>query len=253
MQDVKDWFSGPLGQLVLASEERVLEQLLPGFFGYHLLQLSPQENPLFSSSVIHNKLKLTASSNDALATGDCMAAEATELPFAEDSLDVVLLHHMLDFHSEPQKLLREVSRVALPMGHVVIVGFNPMSLWGACQPIGRLRHKTPWTGKFIPPGRLMDWLNLLNFKIDRAQYCLYGWPTLKSTSKLPDFSHGLSRNANLPFGGIYLIVARKQVGSMIKFRPVWQRTRAFGRLSVVPPARPATGRGISTRDLPPED
>ncbi|MFT7244334.1 MAG: SAM-dependent methyltransferase [Candidatus Azotimanducaceae bacterium] len=253
MQDVKDWFTGPLGQLVLANEERVLEQLLPGFFGYHLLQLSPQETPLFSSSVIHHKLKLTASSNDAQATGDCMAAEATELPFAEDSLDVVLLHHMLEFHREPLKLLREVSRVALPMGQLVIVGFNPMSLWGACQPIGRLRVKMPWTGNFIPPGKLMDWLNVLNFTIDRAQYCLYGWPTLKSTSKLPDFSHGLSRNANLPFGGIYIIVARKQVGSMIKVRPVWQRTRAFGRLSVVPPARPATGRGISTRDLPPED
>jgi len=253
MQDVKDWFTGPLGQLVLANEERVLEQLLPGFFGYHLLQLSPQENSLFSSSVIHHKLKLTAGSNDTKATGDCMAAEATELPFAEDSLDVVLLHHMLEFHREPLKLLREVSRVALPMGQLVIVGFNPMSLWGACQPIGRLREKTPWTGDFIPPGKLMDWLNVLNFKIDRAQYCLYGWPTLKSTAKLPDFSHGLSRNANLPFGGIYIIVARKQVGAMIKVRPVWQRTRAFGGLSVVPPARPATGRGISTRDLPPED
>tara|TARA_R110002073_G_scaffold25378_27_gene84286 strand:- start:4921 stop:5682 length:762 start_codon:yes stop_codon:yes gene_type:complete len=253
MQDVKDWFATPLGQQVLASEERVLEQLLPGFFGYHLLQLSPQQAPLFSSSVIQHKLKLTEGVENKLLTGDSLSADATELPFSEDSIDVVLLHHLLEFHHDPQKLLREVSRIALPMGQLVIVGFNPLSLWGACQPVGRLRNKAPWTGKFIPPGKLMDWLNLLNFKIDRAQYCLYGWPTLRSTSKLPDFSQGLSRNANLPFGGIYIIVARKQVGSMIKVRPVWQRTPAFGRLSVVPPARPAAGRGLTTRDLPPEE
>jgi len=253
MQEVKDWFATPLGQQVLASEECVLEQLLPGFFGYHLLQLSPQESPLYSSSVIQHKLKLTDGVAGTHLAGDSLASEATDLPFSEDSIDVVLLHHLLEFHREPQKLLREVSRVALPMGQLVIVGFNPMSLWGACQPVGRIRDRAPWTGKFIAPGKLMDWLNLLNFKIDRAQYCLYGWPTMRSTSKLPDFSQGLSRNANWPFGGIYLIVARKQVGSMIKVRPVWQRARAFGGLSVVPPPRPATGRGISTRDVPPEE
>ena len=258
MQDLRNWFSTPLGQGVLASEERVLEQLLPGFFGYHLFQLSCQDKALFDSSVIQHKLKLTSFDMDhSLAPGDSMAGDVTQLPFEEDSLDVVLLHHMLEFHKSPQTLLREVSRVALPMGQLVIVGFNPLSLWGAYKPIGQLRkshsYPQPWNGRFITPGRLMDWLNLLNFKIDRAQYCLYGLPTLKATSKLPDFSQGLSRNANLPFGGVYVIVARKQVGSMIKMQPVWQRKRAFGRLSVVPPARPAAGRGITTRDIPPDE
>jgi SAM-dependent methyltransferase len=252
MQDVQNWFQTPLGQALFATEERVLEQLLPGFFGYHLLQMSPQERPLFSSSVIRHKVKLTGDLCLGQAgNADSMAARAEQLPFAEDSLDVVLLHHMLEFATSPQMLLREAARVALPMGQLVIVGFNPLSLWGLCKPIGKLRRKLPWTGHFVAPGQLMDWLTLLNFKIDRAHYSMYGLPTVRSAKNPPDYSHGLSRNANWPFGGVYIIVARKQTGSMIKMKPVWQKRPAFGKLTVVPPARPATGRGMSTRDVPP--
>lgn len=257
MQEVRDWFQDPLGQSVLATEERVLEQLLPGFFGYHLFQLSPQERALFDSSVIQHKVKLTAElsqqSETTKHTDDGMAARPDQLPFADDSLDVVLLHHMLEFSNSPQNLLREAARVALPMGQLVIVGFNPLSFWGMYKPLGNLRKKLPWTGRFVPPGQLMDWLTLLDFKIDRAQYCMYGLPTLRASRSLPDFSHGLSRNANWPFGGVYVIVASKQTGSMIKMKPVWQSASNFGKLSVVPPARPATGRGMSTRDLPPDE
>lgn len=251
MQEVSDWFRTPLGQFVLDSEERVLEQLLPGFFGYHLFQMSPQQRALYSSSVIQHKVKLTPNGLGAEEQADSMSASPDELPFSEDSLDVVLLHHMLEFSDSPQNLLREAARVSLPMGQLVIVGFNPLSLWGMYKPVGKLQKKMPWSGKFIPPGQLMDWLTLLNFKIDRAQYCMYGLPRLGKSPLLPDFSHGLSRSANWPFGAIYVIVARKQTGSMIKMKPVWQNTRSFGKLSVVPPTRPATGRGMSTRDVPP--
>ena len=256
-QDVRNWFQSPLGQCVLATKERVLEQLLPAYFGYHLFQMSPQERPLFESSVIQHKVKITADgsfqapveSDAVVSFDDAMAARVDQLPFAEDSLDVVLLHHMMEFSQNPQTLLREAARVSLPMGHLVIVGFNPLSLWGMYKPVGKLRKRLPWMGRFVPPGQLMDWLTLLNFKIDRVQYSMYGLPTVRSSQSLPDFSHGLSRNANWPFGGVYVIVARKQTGSMIKMKPAWQN-RAFGQLSVVPPARPATGRGMSTRDHP---
>ena len=179
---------------------------------------------------------------------DAMATRVDQLPFAEDSLDVVLLHHMMEFF-RILKPCHEAARVSLPMGHLVIVGFNPEFV-GMYKPIGKFRKKLPWVGRFVPTSQLMDWLTLLNFKIDRVQYSMFGLPTVRSSQSLPDFSHGFSRNANWPFGGIYVIVARKQTGSMIKMKPVWQNTRAFGKLSVVPPARPAAGRNISTRDVP---
>ncbi|MGI9322253.1 MAG: hypothetical protein ACR2PJ_01615, partial [Pseudomonadales bacterium] len=79
----------------------------------------------------------------------------------------------------------------------------------------------------------MDWLNLLNFKIDRAQFAIYAPPLERYAGRVGNYSRGLSRNLNLPMGAIYVIAAKKQLGAMTPLRPVWQASRAFGRLSVV--------------------
>ena len=98
----------------------------------------------------------------------------------------------------------------------------------------------------------MDWMNLLDFRIDRTHYCHHGLPRLTRQHRTPDFSKGLSRNANLPVGGVYVIVARKHVGAMVPIKPVWREQRAFGQLSVVRQA----SRDIASRsriDPPVED
>jgi len=254
MTNVQHWFNSTLGQQVLETETSVIEQLLPAYFGYHLLQLSMQSRVLYDSSPIGHKFKLGHGKLEEETVQPSLAADSLHLPFETDSIDVVLMHHMLEFHANPLSLLRETARIALPTGHLVIVGFNPISLWGLCQPMGRFRNSAPWHGDFISPGRLMDWLNLLNFKIDRAQYCIYGPPSERFTKPLKhDFSQGLSRKTNWPFGAVYVIVARKQVGSMIPMRPVWNPRHAFGQLSVVPAGRPATGRHMPTRNIPEGD
>ncbi|MFT7685517.1 MAG: SAM-dependent methyltransferase [Candidatus Azotimanducaceae bacterium] len=249
LEEVRPWFESPLGTNVLETEMAIIDQLLPGFFGYHLLQLSVQSRLLYESSPIRHKFSLTQSLDRSQRNSPGVLAQTEFLPFEEDSIDVVLLHHLLDFHESPQNLLREVTRVARPNGQVVIVGFNPLSLWGAYKPIGALRKTHPWQGKFIRPGRLMDWLNLLNFKIDRAQYSMHGLPYQRKEEKKisVDYSQGLSRNHNWPFGAIYVIVAHKQVGTMTPIRPVWRGKRNLNQLSVV---RPAAGREIANRNFP---
>lgn len=240
---VRDWFESDLGQQVVATEQAILDQLLTTYFGYHLLQVSPYPHAICGSSPIQNKMNL------ALIEGDSgvLRANPYHLPFEDDSLDVAVLHHALDFVDKPQELLREISRVVLPMGRLVMVGFNPFSLWGAWKLIARYGRRPPWNAAFIRPDRLMDWMNLLNFKIDRAQYCHYGLPLSRHGREVPDFSKGLSRNANLPVGGVYVIVAQKHVGTMTQIRPAWRRreNRAFGQLSVV---RSASRDIISRRD-----
>jgi SAM-dependent methyltransferase len=245
LQDVRSWFDSPLGSYVLASEGAIIDQVLPNCFGYDLLQLSVQNKPLFSLSPILHKFAMGTRADDK----NPLIGQATKLPFSNDSMDVVLLHHILDFYESPQQILREAGRISLPSGHVVIVGFNPISLWGAYQPIGKLRDTAPWFGRFIRPARIMDWLTLLDFKIDRAQYTSYGLPLEGYTGEIPDYSQGLSRNANWPFGAIYVIVASKQVGSMTPIKPRWQRERAFGRLRLV---RPVVGRGVAQRNSTPD-
>ena len=229
LNDIRNWFQSPLGDHVLQTESAMLNQLLPAMFGYHLAQISVQQRTLFEPSKIRNKfaVDLEQSSNSTLV------ASPARLPLATDGIDVVLLHHLLDYVESPQEVLKEVSRVTMPMGHVIVIGFNPMSSWGLWGALARYRNKAPWSGSFIRPGRLMDWLNLLNFKIDRAQYDIYRPPISGWEGKVTDYSQGVSRNLNLPVGSVYVIVAQKHVGSIKPIRPVWSRQPAFGGLSVV--------------------
>ncbi len=207
----------------------MLDQLLPAFFGYHLAQFSVQQESLFHSSTIQHKFCVGLDNSNP----DCLVTSPAKLPFENDSIDVVLLHHLLDFIESPHETLREIARVTLPLGHVVIVGFNPLSLWGIWRQFAKFGGKAPWNSRFIRPGRLMDWLNLLNFKIDRAQYAIYRPPVGKYAGPVIDYSQGVSRNLNLPIGSVYVIVAKKHIGAVRPIRPVWKTSRAFGRLSVV--------------------
>lgn len=224
-----DWFARPLGQQALRTEGAMLDELLPGLFGYHLIQLSVQPAPLYHASQIQHKLAVSLSAGP----GAGIVASPASLPFESGSVDLVILHHLLDFIESPIEALREISRVTISMGNLIVIGFNPLSLWGAWRLFGRLRGRMPWAGHFIRPGRLMEWLNLLDFKIDRAQYALYGPPLARFAGGVGNYAGGLSRHLNLPTGAIYVIAARKQVAAMTPMKPVWGQSRAFGRLSVV--------------------
>ena len=225
---LSDWFDSDLGQYVFRTECRMLAQLLPGFFGYHLLQLSVQDEQMFCSSPVRAKVAVSM----ALRRGAGLVASPPSLPFANDSLDVVLVHHLLDFVESPQDILREIGRVTAPAGNLVIVGFNPVSAWGIWQRLARSRGCVPWTGHFIRPRQLMDWLDLLGFKIDQARYAIYRPPLAPSSRRLGKHAEAGSRNLNLPVGSVYLIAANKQVGATTLIRPAWETRRAFGRLSM---------------------
>jgi ubiquinone/menaquinone biosynthesis C-methylase UbiE len=50
---------------------------------------------------------------------------------------------VLEFAAEPHAILREVDRVMMPVGRLVIVGFNPWSLWGPAQRARLLAQRIP--------------------------------------------------------------------------------------------------------------
>jgi ubiquinone/menaquinone biosynthesis C-methylase UbiE len=53
-----------------------------------------------------------------------------ELPLESASVDAVLLPHTLDFCAEAHRVLREVERVLIPEGRLMIFCFNPLSPGG---------------------------------------------------------------------------------------------------------------------------
>ena len=163
-----------------------------------------------------------------------------ELPFASQSLDLVVLPHILEFAAEPHQVLREVERVLIPEGQLIVCGFNPASLWGARQMAGRLSGAPflPRDGEFISLPRLKDWLKLLNMEVDRGHFGCYAPPCTTETWLN---RYAFMENAGdrwWPYlGAVYMVQAVKRVKGMRLIGPVWKRHPL-----TAPHAVPATNR-----------
>ena len=125
------WFASPLGKRVFAAEEEQMLDILPNMFGYHILQYgySADSNYLTSSRITDKTILFL---DDSEVNNDLKAihTRAEELPVAADSIDVIVLPHILEYSKDPHKLLREMDRVLIGDGKVVIIGINPISFWG---------------------------------------------------------------------------------------------------------------------------
>ena len=173
------------------------------------------------------------------------ATVITISPFATHSLDLVVLPHVLEFAAEPHQVLREVSRVLIPEGQVIITGFNPASLWGVRQVFGRItgRHFLPQNGEFISLSRLKDWLKLLSMESNRGHFGCYLPPcsSPRSFSRY-DFMEKAGNRWWPYFGGVYIVQAIKRVRGMTLVGPV--------RAKVIPPLIniPVTGKSGHTKN-----
>ncbi len=92
-------------------------------------------------------------------------ADAYQLPFAAKSVDACLLAHTLSYADDPHRMLREVDRILIDDGWLVISSFNPFSLLGLGKLVPGLRHRQPYVSRMFTQMRLLDWLSLLNYEV----------------------------------------------------------------------------------------
>lgn len=229
---IGQWFQSPQGAEVLRAERALVAPIINRLFGYHILQVGcSEEYSLIGDSPVGHKIIFAPSyrsgSNNAVANNE-------ELPLANDSIDVIVLHHALDFTDDSHKLLREVTRVLRPGGQMLIIGFNPYSLWGLCKLFKR-KVNIPWRGRFISRGRVTDWLQLLDLHIDTVEFGLHFLP-FKFTSLLKHAQRWEKMGSKLrsPLGGAYCILCVKQVVPLTPFLTRWRSLRA--RATVIPAA-----------------
>ena len=180
-------------------------------------EASPRPNP--------GDAAFRADTPDASPVQPALHTQFDALPFDAASLDLVVLPHALEMASDPHRVLREVERVLVPEGRVLIVGFNPASLWGTRQRLGRLRRRAgfgpardlflPQAGEFIGQRRLRDWLRLLSFEIESGRFGCY-IPPVTSARWLERFRwmEGAGDRWWPVFGALYYIVAVKRVRGM---------------------------------------
>lgn len=218
--EMTEWLQTPLGEHLMQTELSLLENMINRRFGYHLLQLSCADINVFDDSPIGHKFSLTPSTK---VQNGSIVAQAEAFPLAGESVDMVVLHHALDYSDDPHQLLREADRVLIAGGHLLIIGFNPFSTWGARHKFSRSVGKSPWQSNLLSSMRLSDWLKLLDFKIEQVHYGLYSLPI--NSSKLirySSFMGKLAQRLNWPTGGIYVISAKKQALPMTPIREPWK-------------------------------
>lgn len=155
------------------------------------------------------------------SSSGALKCEFGHLPFATHSVDLMLLPHILEFAENPHQILRDAERALVPEGHIVISGFNPVSLWGA-RHLFCSRSGYPWGGRFISLGRIKDWLALLGLEVVSGRMACYA-PPMKSEKWLSHLGWMDSAGDRWwpMMGGVYFLVAKKRVAGMRLIRPQW--------------------------------
>ncbi|MEM9624457.1 MAG: class I SAM-dependent methyltransferase [Pseudomonadota bacterium] len=171
----------------------------------------------------------------------CLGA-LEQLPFKSNSVDGVVLHHGLEITADPRTALREVTRVLAPGGRLILVGFNPMSLFGLRCLYGKVVRDKTLAGGLIHPLRLFDWLAVLGFELqDKPLYAGHALP----------FTGSFKRFASQPAE-----MAEAEPGRLRRWR---QRSLAwssealaslgspFGGLLIVSAIKPSSAPGMHWR------
>lgn len=242
--DLNTWLQQPAGRYVRAWEQALLDKLTADIFGFNAVQIGlPQMDCLAASRmpnkwIAHHDLILDTPNKIALLH------DFNDLPFDTHSLDLVVLPHVLEFAKNPHQILREVERVLIPEGRLIICGLNKTSLWGARQALAQLAGSDflPGSGNFIGFLRLKDWLSLLNMEVGRGHFGCYA-PPVNNPAWLQRFHFVEDAGARWwPFfGAAYVVQAIKRAKGMHLIGPAWKNKRL--RVSTVVPVTNRHHRG----------
>jgi len=240
--ELTQWLQTAPGQCLLQWEQARLDQAVADVFGYHALQLGlPALHGLRSNRMPHRWVTTDSmhvveplslpQPEEAFVNslpfepGAALHCDFDALPFPNQSLDLVVLPHALELSRDPHLTLREVERVLVPEGRVVILGFNPASLWGLRQRVGHARRALglavhaplylPRAGEFLGYWRLRDWLRLLSFEVEGGRFGCYR-PPYKSARWLERsaWMEAVGERWWPVLGAVYVLEAVKRVRGM---------------------------------------
>lgn len=233
------WLSTPAGQHLLAWEQTQCDAAVADLFGFHAVQLGLPALDALRANRMPHRWQVEEVPGTALPPSVALFAESTALPFPPASLDLLVLPHTLDLSHDPHATLREVDRVLVPEGRLLLFGFNPTSVWGLGHAFGRRLPEVP---DLIGHWRLRDWLRLLGFEVQGHQFGCYR-PDLSS----PRWFDRLAWLESVgtwawPFlGSVYAVQAIKRVHGMRLLSPTWNTPRV---------RRARTISTASSRELP---
>jgi len=236
--NIEDWYLSETGQYLLGEVESRLSPMLATTFGYYSLQMGCAGLSGQLQKACRVKHQFTLGEAEAVAQ---IEASPAMLPIASDSVDLVILMHHLSNSSEPHAVLREVFRILIPEGKLVIIDFNPVSMWGLRHMLQSWLEHVPFKGHFYTAKRIDDWMRLLGFD-QNALYRVGYQPPIQKPGLVRHLSwleKGM-RNWMPLLGSLNVMVYNKSISPMTPVRHRWVTRKLLpGKI-----ARPSVGRGM---------
>ena len=217
-----EWLETPQGRYVLDWEQTRHDSLVADIFGFNAVQIGwPGLDYLRANRM---PFRCLCDDHDSRVQ---VRADLHHLPFSGNSVDLVVLPHILEFDTNPHQILREVERVLVPEGSVIVTGFNPYSLWGARRRFGCPDTRPPWGGRYISVARLKDWFALLGLETHAGAFGCYA-PAVTQDKWLKRFRFlDAAGDRWWPIGGaVYVIQAVKHQAGMRLITPAWRDRKA---------------------------
>ena len=181
-------------------------------FGRWCLQLGACGRDLTREASTLRRVQCTANRFE----GGALVANPAQLPLASSSVDAVVMAFALEFSAHPHRLIREANRVLNDRGVLFIVGQSPHGLAAVPRLLGMGGRVLPAGTGLVRPGRVCDWLDVLDFELEQYRGFSLGRP-LRGPSQ-----GGLART----FSDCYLLVARKRVFPLAPARQPMARRRS---------------------------
>ncbi|WP_293762404.1 methyltransferase domain-containing protein [uncultured Aquitalea sp.] len=228
MQAFARWLtSTELGAYLLEREKAFFDRAAADIFGFHAVQVGLPEVDFLECNRIPWQCRVAESGHHAH-----ILCRPEQLPFETRSIDLLVMPHLLDFTTQPHQVLREVERVLMPEGRLLMTGFNPVSLWGVRRLV-QGRADTPWRGNFLTPVRIRDWLTLLELEPANSAFMGYA-PPFASREWLDRFRFMEEAGDRWwPLAaGVYGIEAIKRQRGMRLITPKWKPAKAAKGLIV---------------------
>jgi len=237
MENFAAWLETPPGRYVRDWEQAKFDLLVADIFGFNALQIG---FPGFDT-LRANRMPFRFRCCGEGARPAEVSSDPHHLPFGTNSIDLVVLPHILEFDPHPHQILREADRVLVPEGQVVISGFNPFSLWGLRRTLAGRHGSPPWQGKYLSVPRLRDWFALLGFETRGGAFGCYA-PPVRQEKWLQRwrFMDAAGDRWWPVMGGVYILQAIKRQHGMRLVMPKWRDRMTRAKALALVPRNPLT-------------
>jgi SAM-dependent methyltransferase len=223
LEDIRTWYQTEFGKKILAAEQAKMAELLEDKFGYYLVEFTSLQQVFFSQySPMAHKFKATDFCTSTYHQDqNLILVDFENLPFAPESLDAVILTHVLEFYEKPANLLAEIWTSLIPNGYLILLSFNPFSLWGLYKTL-YAAETIPLSGHYYSYRYLSHLLTSHHFSVDDCIHASYNVPFTHSLSGQYDhFYFALAQFAWPHCANVNIILARKQVCAVKPLKFGW--------------------------------